>query len=64
MPESRRVPEERGPEYPPRPHQLRQGSKLGAKFMAQEEPAGPPDPVSEAAVSTSVGWADAGVIFL
>lgn len=36
-----------GPRVSPSPPQLRQGSRLGAKSIAQEEPARPPDPVSQ-----------------
>lgn len=37
----------RGLELRVSPHQLRQGSRLGAKFMAQEEPARPPSPLCQ-----------------
>lgn len=45
VPKSGHIPEEWGPECPPGSHQLRQGSRPGAKSMAQEEPARPPAPV-------------------
>lgn len=42
MPESGSVWEEWGPGYPLPPCELRQGSRLGTKSLAQKEPAGPP----------------------
>jgi len=46
MPKSGSVLDEWGPGYPLPPYELRQGSRLGAKTMAQKEPARPPDPFS------------------
>lgn len=46
MPKSGSVLDEWGPGYPLPPYELRRGSGLGAKTMAQKEPARPPDPFS------------------